>query len=61
LAPGILLLLILLNRIYVYRKNYRDIGYHDIRQGDQIGRIFAYWAIVIFVLFGEKYLCSPYL
>jgi hypothetical protein len=28
------------------------------RQGDQIGRIFAYWAIVFFGLFSEKYWSS---
>jgi hypothetical protein len=28
-------------------------------QGDQIGRIFAFWAIVFFGVLYEKYKCSP--
>jgi hypothetical protein len=34
----------------------QDCLYH---QGDQIGRIFAYWAVVFLGLFFENYISSP--
>jgi hypothetical protein len=47
------------SNLCVYAWNYNFVNIYVYKdQGDQIGRIFAYWALVYFGLFFENYISS---